>query len=282
MKHTQGNFEGRAGIRIHWQKWAPAESKAAVVIVHGLGEHGGRYEHVARALVEQGCAVYAVDHRGHGKSGGPRAYVDKFAHAVEDIDTLVDIAVDERRSRSKSRPLFLLGHSMGGALALSYTLKYGQRLSGLVLSGPAVALDGAPPLIRPVSKLLSFLAPRAGAFLIDPNLVSRDAEMVAAYERDPLNAHGKVPMRTLAEIVKFVEWLPAVLPMIQLPLLVMHGGEDRLAGVSGSRMVVERVASRDKTLKVYDGLYHEIFNELPADRQRVIDDMTAWITSRAA
>ncbi len=282
MKHIQGCFEGRNRTRIYWQQWHPQRIRAVVVIAHGLGEHSGRYEHVAAALVEAGCAVYAIDHRGHGKSAGPRAFVDRFANAVDDINALVDIVVEEQRPRTNKNPIFLLGHSMGGALALSYALKYGERLSGLVLSGPAVALDGAPPLIGPISKLLSHLAPKLGTFPIDPALTSRDPEMVAAYVRDPLNAHGKVPMRTLAEIVKFTEWLPAVLPMIQLPLLVMHGGEDKLAGVSGSRMVVDRVASTDKLLKVYDGLYHEIFNEKPDDRKRVIEDMTSWIESRAA
>ena len=282
MNHSQGSFEGKNRTRIYWQQWAPKSPKAAVVIAHGLGEHGGRYQHVAAALVDQGYAVYAMDHRGHGRSAGPRALVDKFSNAVDDIDAVVDIVAEEQKPRTKKKPVFLLGHSMGGALSLSYALKFGARLSGLLLSGPAVALDGAPPLMRPISKLLSRVAPRLGTFPIDPKLVSRDPEMIAAYERDPLNAHGKVPVRTLAEIVKFVEWLPAVLPMIQLPLLVMHGSEDKLAGVSGSRMVVDRVTSSDKTLKVYDGLYHEIFNEIPADRERVIEDMTGWIRSRVS
>ncbi len=282
MSHTQGCFEGKSRTRIYWQQWIPKDIRAAVVIAHGLGEHSGRYEHVAKALMDQGCAVYAMDHRGHGKSGGPRAFVDKFANAVDDINSVVDLVVEAQRPRARKKPIFLLGHSMGGALSLSYALKFGERLSGLILSGPAVALDGAPPLTGPISKVLSLLAPRLGMFPIDPRLVSRDPEMVAAYERDPLNAHGKVPARTLGEIVKFVELLPALLPAIQLPLLVMHGGEDKLAGVSGSRMVIERVSSSDKTLNVYDGLYHEIFNELPEDRARVIGDMTGWIKSRAS
>jgi acylglycerol lipase len=282
VKHAQGCFEGRNRTRIYWRQWTPQDARATVVIAHGLGEHSGRYEHVARALSDSGCAVYAMDHRGHGKSGGPRAFVDKFANAVDDIDSVVDIVVEEQKPRAGKKPIFLLGHSMGGALSLSYALKFGERLSGLMLSGPAVALDGAPQLIRPISKLLSLFAPRLGMFPIDPRLVSRDPEMVAAYERDPLNAHGKVPARTLGEIVKFVELLPALLPAIRLPLLVMHGGEDKLAGVSGSRMVMNRVSSEDKTLNVYEGLYHEIFNELPDDRKRVIGDMIGWIGSRVS
>lgn len=282
MKHKEGCFFGRGRTRIYWQHWLPEQVKAVVMIAHGLGEHGGRYRHVAESLVGRGCAVYAIDHRGHGKSEGPRAYIDRFANAVEDMNALMDIIVEERHARSRKPPLFLLGHSMGGALSLSYALKHGERLSGLALSGPAVALDGAPPLMKPISKLLSRLSPRLGLFPIDPGLVSRDAQMVAAYAEDPLNAHGKVPARTLGEIVSFTEWLPAALPALELPLLVMHGSEDKLAGVSGSRMVVDRVSSRDKALKVYDGLYHEIFNELPDDRRRVLDDLGAWIGARAS
>jgi alpha-beta hydrolase superfamily lysophospholipase len=280
VKHKHGCFFGRGRTRIFWQHWLPEKVRAVVMVAHGLGEHGGRYRHVAEALVEKGCAVYAIDHRGHGKSEGPRAYVDRFAHAVEDMNGLMDIIVEERQGRGRRPPLFLLGHSMGGALSLSYALKHGERLRGLMLSGPAVALDGAPPLMKPVSKLLSRLAPRLGTFPIDPSLVSRDPQMVSAYADDPLNAHGKVPARTLGEIVSFTEWLPAALPAITLPLLIQHGGADKLAGVSGSRMVVDRVGSKDKSLKVYDGLYHEIFNELPEDRRRVLDDLGAWIGER--
>jgi alpha-beta hydrolase superfamily lysophospholipase len=280
MKHQEGCFRGRDKFRIYWQCWLPQKVSAVVLIAHGLGEHGGRYRHVAEVLVEAGCAVYAIDHRGHGKSEGARAYIDKFAHAVDDMDALIDLVIAERHGGKRKPPLFLLGHSMGGALSLSYALKHGDRLSGLLLSGPAVALDGAPPLMRPTAKLLSRLAPRLGMFAIDPGRVSRDPAMVAAYAEDPLNAHGKVPVRTLGEIVEFVEWLPAALPMIKLPLLVMHGSADQLAGVSGSRMVVDRVGSKDKSLKVYDGLYHEIFNELADDRQRVFKDLCGWITER--
>jgi alpha-beta hydrolase superfamily lysophospholipase len=280
VKHAEGSIEGKNHTRIYWQKWVPEDPRAVVVLAHGLGEHSGRYQHVAAALVDIGCAVYAMDHRGHGKSDGPRVLIDKFANVVDDINAVVDVAVSEQRLQVKKIPLFLLGHSMGGALALSYSLKYGQRLSALVLSGPAVALVGAPPLIGPISKLLSFVAPKLGMFAVDPKLVSRDPEEVAAYARDPLNAHGKVPARTLGELVKFIEWLPAALSMIQLPMLVMHGSEDKLAGVSGSKMVVDRAGSKDKTLKIYDGLYHEIFNELAEDRKRVFADMTGWIKSR--
>lgn len=277
MKQQEGRFEGKKGVTIFRRTWLPAKPpRAVVVVVHGLGEHSGRYAHVAQALVEAGCAVYAMDHRGHGQSGGPRALVDRFANVVADIDHVVDLA---RREHAR-KPVFMLGHSMGGALSLSYALKHGDKLQGLMLSGPAVALDGAPPAMKPISKILSMFAPRLGMFGIEPSKVSRDPSVVADYAKDPLNAHGKVPARTLGEIVRFVEWLPLALPMIKLPLLVQHGEQDLLAGVAGSRMVVDRAGSTDKTLKVYDGLYHEIFNELPEDRARVLADLVGWIGER--
>lgn len=279
MEHQEDTFQGRKYLKIYRQRWLPEKKKppkAVVVLVHGLGEHSGRYAHVARALVDAGCAVYALDHRGHGRSEGPRAFVDRFAHAVDDIDQVVEFARREQRGK----PLFLLGHSMGGALSLSYTLKHPEKLRGLILSGPAVALDGAPPLMKPLSKFLSTFAPGLGMFAVDPSVLSRDASVVADYAADPLNAHRKVPARTLGEIVKFVELLPALLPAIQMPLLVMHGGQDKLVRAAGSEMVIKQVGSPDKTLIVYDGLYHEIFNELPEDRARVLGDLTSWIVAR--
>lgn len=277
MKHLEGRLSGNNKVEIYWQKWSPAGAvNASVVIVHGLGEHGGRYAHVAQALTEVGCAVYAMDHRGHGKSGGQRAFVDRFANVVADIDQVVDMA---RREQPRT-PVFLLGHSMGGALSLSYTLKHGDKLRGLILSGPAVALDGAPPLMKPIAKALSVIAPGLGMFSVAPELVSRDTSVVTDYTNDPLVMHAKVPARTLGEIVNFVEILPAGLPLITLPLLVMHGRDDKLAGVAGSEMVVRAASSKDKTLQVYDGLYHEIFNELPANRATVLKDLKDWICAR--
>lgn len=278
MEHQEGRFEGKGRLSIYRQAWLPEkkDTRAAVVLLHGLGEHSGRYAHVAAGLVAAGIAVYAMDHRGHGQSEGHPVQIDRFANAVADIHTFIEWVKREQRRK----PLFLLGHSMGGALALSTVIKHSEGLTGLILSGPAVALTGAPPLIGPISKVLSLIAPKLGLFPVDPALVSRDKAMVAAYANDPLNAHGKVPARTLGEIVKFVDILPALLPVIKLPLLVQHGSEDKLAGVAGSEMLVQRVSSTDVTLKVYPGLYHEIYNELLDDRAVVLADLLSWIQKR--
>lgn len=238
MQHRDGYFPGKKNLSIYLQTWLPDSAvRAAVVIVHGLGEHSARYRHVAERLVQSGCAVYARDHRGHGKSEGSRAVFDRFANAVDDIGQVVELA----RRELRGKPVFMLGHSMGGALALSYTLQHAATLKGLILSGPAVALDGAPPHRRHLSKFLSVIAPRAGLFAIPPSTVSRDESVVSDYASDPLNHHGKVPARTLAEIVTFVEWLPAAAPGIKLPLLIQHGSKGVLAGLSGSEMLMQTV-----------------------------------------
>lgn len=279
MQHRDGYFPGKKNLSIYRQTWLPdGVIRAVVVIVHGLGEHSARYRQVAGQLVQSGCAVYALDHRGHGKSQGTRAVIDRFAHAVEDIDQVLELARREQRGK----PVFMLGHSMGGALALSYSLKHAAKLDGLILSGPAVAIDGARPHLRHLSKFLSVIAPRAGLFAIPPSTVSRDKSVVSDYASDPLNHHGKVPARTLAEILRFVEWLPAAAPGIKLPLLIQHGSKDVLAGLSGSEMLMQTVSSKDKTLKVYDELFHEIYNELPEDRVRVLTDLKDWIEARIA
>lgn len=280
MKRTETFFNGRGGLRIFRQRWLPERPRATVVIAHGLGEHSGRYAHVAEALVAADLAVYALDHRGHGRSEGKRACIDDHVYAVEDIDTLVNSARREQKARASGNPVFLLGHSMGGALSLAYALRHPRKLDGLMLSGPAVSLDGLPKPMVPISKLLARHLPGIGLFKVDPALVSRDPDMVAAYADDPLNAHGKIPVKTLGEIIRLVEGLPARLPSLTLPLLIQHGSDDKLAGVSGSQQVIDTVASTDKTLKVYDGLYHEIFNELPDARAEVIGDLISWLSAR--
>jgi acylglycerol lipase len=275
MTHIEGRIDGCAGLTIYWQAWRIDAPRAVVVLAHGLGEHSGRYRHVAEALNAVGCSVYAMDHRGHGQSAGPRAYIDRFANVVDDMDQVADLA----RKACPGKPVLLLGHSMGGALALRYALKHQEKLAGLILSGPAVALDGASALVRSIAKLMALVAPKVGMLQVAPERVSRDAAVVADYASDPLVAHGKVPARTIGELVKFVEVLPGMLPALRLPLLVLHGEQDQLAGVGGSEMVVQRVSSADKTLTVYPELYHEIFNELPDDRARVLKDLTDWVSA---
>lgn len=273
----EGRFAGAAGVEIFWRAWLPiGEPRAVVVLAHGAGEHLGRYEHVAARLVSEEYAVYALDHRGHGRSDGPRALIDRVANAVTDIDQLVVRAASEHPGSS----VFLLGHSMGGCLAVSYAINRQDRLQGLLLSGPLAALDAAPAPVRLIARGLSAVAPRLGVFSVDASLVSRDPEVVRAYQDDPLVHHGKLPVRTVAELGAAVDSFPGAVGAITVPTLIMYGTADQLAPPAGSVMLSERISSADKTTIPYEGLYHEIFNE--PEQQRVMDDMCAWLVAHTS
>jgi alpha-beta hydrolase superfamily lysophospholipase len=275
--HEEGRFSGEGGIEIYWQAWLPdggAEPRAVVVIAHGASEHGGRYAWTGEQLVSRGYAVYAIDHRGHGRSAGDRAVIDRMRNAVEDLHTLVEKAA----ASHPGRPLVLLGHSMGGAVALSYTIEHEDALDALVLSGPLAALEAASPVQRVAGRVLSVVAPKLGVVGIDSSAVSRDPDVVSDYDADPLNYHGKLPARTVTELARAIEGYPAAVEKLTLPMLVLHGTADRLVPIAGGEMVYERAGSEDKAFKRYDGLFHEILNE--PERQEVLDDIAAWLDER--
>jgi acylglycerol lipase len=306
---------GAGGRRIFWRTWLPeGEARAVIVLVHGASEHSGRYEHVASALVADGYAVYALDHRGHGRSDGPRAVIDRLDNAVADLDQLV---LEARRSRPGS-PVYMLGHSMGGTVALAYAIRHQpddlraapsgeaggreqddpraapsseaggragrkpegrhERLAGLILSGPLAALAAAPAPLRLVGRLLSAVAPTLPLVAIDASLVSRDPEVVKAYVSDPLVHHGKLPARTVAELATAIDSFPAAVGAITIPTLILYGTADRLCPPAGSLMLGERIGATDKTVKAYEGLYHEILNE--PERDEVLADIRAWLSLR--
>lgn len=273
-RHEEGRFEGVGGLDIYWQAWLPEkEPQAIVTIAHGGAEHSGRYAWTAGQLTERGYAVYAIDHRGHGRSGGPRAYVDRIDNAVTDLYTLCGLACD----RHPGVPLVLLGHSMGGLIALSYALRYQEGLTALVLSAPLAVLD-ANPVARATVRALSAVAPRLPIYKIDGTTVSRDPEVVRAYDDDPLNHRGMLPARTVAEIAAAVAANAPRLPELKLPILTVYGSGDRLVDNAGSKLVDERSGGGDSTLIAYDGLYHEVLNE--PERDRVIADVASWIDAR--
>ena len=275
MRRTEASFTGGRGLRIAWRSWLPSgRPRALVVIVHGAGEHAGRYEAVAAALVDAGYGVYALDHRGHGRSEGRRAMIERIDHAVADLDQMVVLA----RDANPGAPVYLLGHSMGGLIALRYALAHQDRLAGLILSGTLAAIEDVPGALRMVGRLLSSLAPGAPLIAIDSALVSRDPAVVAAYRSDPLVHHGKLPARTAAEIADAVESFPATVGDIHLPALILYGTADGLCPPAGSVMLSERIGLPDVTVKAYEGLFHEILNE--PERAAVVEDVLAWLSAR--
>ena len=273
MTQTE-SFVGEAGVAISWQRWLPDEAPRAVIVVaHGFGEHIGRYGNLVEALVPAGYAVYGPDHRGHGRSGGRRAFIDKYDYLLADLERVFAAVA----ANHPGTPVFLLGHSMGGNIALAAALRNQDRLRGLILSGPAVTNDGiAKPLLL-LARFLGRVAPKLGVRKLSAAGVSRDSNVVAAYESDPLVFHGKMPAGTGAALIRTSNQFPVQLPSLMIPLLVVHGGDDQLVSVESGRTAHRLAGSIDKKLNVYDGLYHEVFNE--PEHERVLDDVRVWLDS---
>lgn len=274
MQTTEFTFTGAGGIRIFATSWRPEGApRDQIVLAHGYAEHLGRYQAVAEFLTSAGYAVHALDHRGHGKSAGARAVIDSFANADADIDQLVERV----KAESGIGQVKLIGHSMGGSLALNYALNHPEKLSGLVLSGPAVG-GGLPKGQALVLSLFSRLAPAFGMIQLDADAVSRDPAVVADYKADPLVFHGKMPARTAREMMHAVSTYPARVQAMQVPCLLMHGSADRLVLARDAQPVFDAIGSADKTVRIFDGLYHEIFNE--PERLEVLGIVKGWLDAR--
>src|SRR5690606_28266137 len=261
-EHAEGWFTGAAGRSIYWQSWLPdGQAVGVVVVLHGYAEHSGRYPHVAAALNAAGYAVYALDQHGHGRSDGPRANIDSFAGVFIDTDRLVRKAA----AAHDGLPVFLLGHSMGGLIATGYVCEVTglprYPLAGLVLSAPALDIAVGSPVEKVAAKVLSKIVPDLAVTPFVSGKISRDPQVVAAYDADPLVYRGKIKVRTGAETLSTVAKTRDMLPKVDLPTLLMHGGADEVVRLEGSRLLAERATTPDLTFTVYDGLYHEIFNE---------------------
>lgn len=276
MRESTWKVDGEAGAKLHARSWAPdADPHSIAVIAHGLAEHCGRYGELVLHLVAAGYAVYSLDHRGHGKSSGGRANVDRFEYLLADLDRLFARA----RADWPGRPATLIGHSMGGAIAFAYALRHQDRLHALVLSAPLLGTDPKVSKVQETAaRLLSRLAPGLGALTLPADTISRDPAVVAAYRSDPLVHTGAIPARTLVELVDAVAGFPSQAPQLRLPVLILHGTGDSLVPLANTMPTVERIGSRDKTLRHYDGLYHEVFNE--PERARVFADVLAWLAER--
>ena len=278
--HTERTFAGLGGVEIVYDVWTPDPAdntppRAVVVVSHGLGEYARRYDHVAQRFAEAGMVTYALDHRGHGRSGGKRMLVHDISEYTGDFDTLVRTA----RRDYPSSPCVVLGHSMGGGIVFAYGVDHPDDYTLMVLSGPAVAAqDMVPAPLAFIAKALGSVLPGLPVQDLDVDAISRDPAVVAAYKADPLVYHGKVPFGVARALIQVGESMPRRAATLTAPLLVVHGSEDRLVPVEGSRRLVELVGSADATLIVYPGLYHEVFNE--PERAQVLDDVVGWITAR--
>ncbi len=267
-----GHGQGTLASGQYWQGWSVPDPAGVVVLVHGAHEHGGRYAHVAQRLGAAGYASYAPDHPGHGRSPGRRGDIRSLAAAVEGVAQTARAAAD----RHPGVPLFVYGHSLGGLVALQYlTGTPHGRIAGAVVSAPALDTSTATPVQRVLAPVLSRLAPGLGVLTLDAETVSRDPEVVAAYRADPLTHTGRMVARTGTEILLGAAAMPARLRGLRLPLLVVHGGADRLVPPAASEVVRRHAGSPDVTVRIYDGLYHEPHNE--PEKDEVLDDVVAWL-----
>jgi acylglycerol lipase len=278
MEHREGFLQGARNAKIYYQAWLPeAECKAVLLVVHGLAEHSGRYMNVVNHFVPLGYAVYGIDHLGHGKSEGTRVYVERF---TDYTDTL-KIYFDMIRTWRPDKPIVLVGHSLGGLIGVLYLLEHQDELAGAVLSGPLVKMAGdISPLVVFMGKLLSVLMPKAGLTALIAEGISRDPAVVQAYVNDPLVYTGKITARLAGELVAATHCITAESAKITLPLLIVQGSEDKLVDPAGAKILYDTVRSTDKTLKIYEGFHHEVFNE--PERAQVLGDVEAWLTAHLA
>ena len=264
-------IDSTKGIKIFVRSWLPQSApRAVVVICHGVNSHGGQYGWVGEQFAAAGLAAYALDLRGRGKSDGERFYVEEVADYVADVGATIALA----KSRHAGLPVFLLGHSAGGVVSCTYVLDHASELAGFICESFAFQVP-APGFALAAIKGISHFAPRLPVLKLKNEDFSRDPKAVEALNNDPLIAHEVQPAITVAALVRADERLHDEFPLITLPVLIMHGSDDKATVCRGSQFFYETVGSADKTMKMYEGHYHDLLNDI--GKEGVLEDITTWI-----
>lgn len=276
VRREEGAFGAEDGRRVFFRSWLPGHhARATVIIVHGYAEHSGRYDWTGERLAEAGFAAYALDLVGHGRSEGPRAFVRSMDEFLGDVRAFVALA----RSREPDRQVFVLGHSMGGGIVTLFLAVDQPDVHGAILSGPVLATNGEkPPLRERIIHLVARFFPSLPTATLNSAHISRDQDVVRAYDADPLVYRGRMKAGLISAMMRGVRHADKAAARIAAPLLILHGRDDKLTSPAGSERLHGRVASADRTLIVYEGLHHEILNE--PERDRVIADVIAWLERR--
>jgi alpha-beta hydrolase superfamily lysophospholipase len=267
------DFTGKFGTRIHFRSWRPAVPRAVVVIAHGVNAHGGQNPWLGEQLAAAGFAAYAIDHRGRGKSEGPRFYIDDISDYTDDLHTFINLA----KSREPGLKVFLLGHSAGGVIGCTWALDHQKEIAGFICESFAYKVP-APGLVLAIVRLLGRFAPRLPVLKLHMKDFTRDPAALAALEADPLCKGEIQPARTVAALLKATDRMKAEFSTLKLPLLIMHGTLDRATVPAGSQEFHAAAGSSDKTLKLYEGHFHDLLNDLGKDQ--VLADILAWINAR--
>ena len=270
----EGTFEGVGGLNIATRSWkAEGNPRAIMVLVHGFNAHSGYMVWPAERFAAAGFAVHALDLRGRGKSEGERFYVEEFSDYLGDVDKLVEIA----RSENPGLPVYVLGHSAGGVIASSYVFEHQDEIAGLICESFAFDV-GLPHLVQLALQGVSHLAPHLHVFSLNNSDFSRDPAAVDAMNNDPLIAKESQPAETASEMLKAAARLKENMPKFTAPLLVIHGTEDKATRPAGSQYFYDTAASPDKTLKLYEGHYHDLLADV--DKEVVMADILAWLDQR--
>jgi len=280
------SLTGREDASLYYQYWKVGNPRAILIIVHGFGEHTDRYDHVARHFCQHGISCYAIDHRGHGRSTGPRWNVEDFDHFVADLHKFISM-VKEREGKNK---YFMQGHSLGGEIALKYALVHPGDIDALFVSGPVLGQRGMPlAMLRDVIPSIAALAKESpdmatpGAEPIDTKYLSHDEDNTKAYADDPLVCHEAMKVRFASEAGKNIIWLQDHAHELNVPCLFLQGSEDSLVDGDATVDFYNKVKEEDKKLIVYEGFYHEIFNEpesFQGGKKRVFSDVDEWLLPR--
>jgi len=276
MKHQDGYFKNQENQSIYFQSWLPDNpAKAVLLIVHGLNEHSGRYGHFSDFFVNEGFAVYGMDLIGHGKSDGTRSYVKDFTNYINDLI----LYLEKIKQLQPGSPIFLIGHSMGGLIGTLLLIDHPGQVAGAVLSGSVVQLpDDVTPLFIALGKIVSLVFPKLGLLKIDLSGLSRNPDVVQAYKDDPVVNSGKFTARVSAEMTRFFDREADDGSLVKDPVLILHGGSDRIVNPACSHFLYALVSSEIKEKIIYDSYYHEIYNDPGHDK--VFEDVSSWINNQ--
>lgn len=275
LPETTGEFVSPDGIKIFYRQYQAESERARMVLSHGVGEHSGRYGNVIERVLPKGFSVWAPDHRGHGQSGGKRGHVLNFVQYLTDLRLTVELA---KKDMPGEMPCFLLGHSMGGLIALDFAQHYPELIDGVVASSPCLGMVIEIPAVKKVlGSFMSYVWPgmTMGSGL-DATKISRDENVVSAYKNDPL-VHDRVSARFFTELLAAIESVNQQASALNVPVLMQVAGEDYLVNADSSKHFFEKLTLQDKTLHVYDDMYHEIYNAPQDQKERVLDDLETWL-----
>jgi acylglycerol lipase len=276
MEVREGHFPGHGNVKLFYQAWLPGGTlKGVVVIFHGFGEHINRYHNVVEKLVPAGFAVAGYDHRGHGQSEGPRTHIDSYEDYLLDGRCFFSEVAEPLAA---GKPLFLLGHSMGSTIAMHYIPRYGANLRGCVLSGTGASSPVGSPLLHAAAKVASKVLPRGRVdFPLKSCFISRDWEVVQEYDNDPL-VEKTLSFRMGEQMNRYMKKALTRAAELDLPVLIQCGEKDE--SFDGADILLAAIASEDKTLQVYSGCKHEVYNELPEEREQALHDLLLWLEAR--